>query len=78
MNCRALATLFLPISLGMTTPVFAESEGGHGGIVAAAPGRIEGSSDMISIGASINGIVERVLARQGDRVTSGQVLVNIV
>jgi len=78
MNCRALATLFLPISLGMTTPVFAESEGGHGGIVAAAPGRIEGSSDMISIGASINGIVERVLARQGDRVTSGQVLVSIV
>ena len=47
-------------------------------VMAAAPGRIEGSSDMISIGASINGTVERVEAHQGDRVTSGQTLIRIV
>jgi multidrug resistance efflux pump len=78
MNSRALATILLPLSICMTAPILAQSEGGNLRIVAAAPGRIEGSSDMISIGASINGIVERVQVRQGDHVTSGQVLLSIV
>ena len=32
-------------------------------VVAAAPGRIEGSGDAVSIGASITGIVETVTVR---------------
>jgi HlyD family secretion protein len=46
-------------------------------VVAAAPGRIEGSSDAIAVGASISGIVERVLVRQGDAVAAGQVLLRL-
>lgn len=45
--------------------------------VAAAPGRIEGSADTIQIGASISGIIEDVLVRQGDRISAGQVLIRI-
>jgi HlyD family secretion protein len=46
-------------------------------VVAAAPGRVEGSSDAIAIGASISGIVEKVSVRQGDTVSAGQILVRI-
>jgi HlyD family secretion protein len=46
-------------------------------IVAAAPGRIEGSSDAITVGASVSGIVESVAVQQGDRIKAGQVLVHI-
>jgi len=78
MKNTAVATWLLPISVCMTTPVYAENESAHPKVAAAAPGRIEGSSDMISIGASINGIVERVEAHQGDHVVAGQVLLRIV
>jgi HlyD family secretion protein len=46
-------------------------------VVAAAPGRIEGSGDAVSIGASITGIVETVTVRQGDQVSAGDLLVRI-
>jgi multidrug resistance efflux pump len=46
-------------------------------IVAAAPGRIEGSADAVPVGASISGIIETVSVSQGDRVSAGQVLVRI-
>jgi multidrug resistance efflux pump len=78
MKRRVLATWVLPLSLCMTAPAFPQSDNGQSRIAAAAPGRIEGSSDAISIGASINGLVERVLAHQGDHVTSGQVLLTLV
>jgi multidrug resistance efflux pump len=45
--------------------------------VAAAPGRIEGSADAIQVGASISGIIEDVLVKQGDRISAGQVLIRI-
>jgi multidrug resistance efflux pump len=78
MNGRAILKCLLPASIYMTTPIFAETEGSRAKTVAAAPGRIEGSSDMISIGASISGTVERVDVRQGDHVKAGQTLVRIV
>jgi multidrug resistance efflux pump len=78
MNSRAIFACLLPASICMTTPLFAEAEGNRTRTVAAAPGRIEGSSDMISVGASISGTVERVDVRQGDRVNAGQTLVRIV
>ena len=46
-------------------------------VLAAAPGRIEGSGEAVAIGASITGIVEQVAVRQGDPITAGQVLVRI-
>jgi multidrug resistance efflux pump len=50
----------------------------HRKVVAAAPGRIEGSGDAVLIGASISGIVEKVTVQQGDLVSAGQLLVRIV
>jgi HlyD family secretion protein len=49
----------------------------QGKVVAAAPGRIEGSTDAIPVGASISGIVEQVLVRQGETIKAGQVLLRI-
>jgi HlyD family secretion protein len=43
----------------------------------AAPGRIEGSAEPVSIGASITGLIEKVAVRQGDLVNAGDVLVRI-
>jgi HlyD family secretion protein len=49
----------------------------HHKVVAAAPGRVEGSQDAVSIGAAISGIVEKVTVRQGDLVSAGDLLVRI-
>ena len=46
-------------------------------VVAAAPGRIEGSQQPVAVGASITGIVEKVAVRQGDLVSAGDLLVRI-
>ena len=45
--------------------------------VAAAPGRIEGSADPVDVGASISGVVEKVLVQQGDKISVGQLLLRI-
>ena len=55
----------------------AENAAARRKVVAAAPGRIEGSADAVMIGASITGIVEKVAVRQGDLVSAGQLLVRI-
>jgi multidrug resistance efflux pump len=63
-----------------TMPTAAQTVGENAArrkIVAAAPGRIEGSADAILVGASINGIVEQVTVRQGDLISAGQLLVRI-
>jgi HlyD family secretion protein len=46
-------------------------------VVAAAPGRIEGSQEAVAVGASITGIVEQVTVQQGDVVPAGHLLVRI-
>jgi HlyD family secretion protein len=46
-------------------------------VAAAAPGRIEGSQEPVSVGAAITGIVEKVTVRQGDLVSAGDLLVRI-
>jgi multidrug resistance efflux pump len=48
-----------------------------GNAVASAPGRIEGASDVISIGTAASGIVEELRVTVGDLVTKGQVLAQI-
>jgi len=66
---------------GATIPAAAQDAGAGAAagrkVVAAAPGRIEGSQEPVSVGASITGIVEKVTVRQGDRVSAGDVLVRI-
>ena len=54
-----------------------QSENDHAKVIAAAPGRIEGSAQATEIGASIGGIVEKVLVKQGDTISVGQPLVRI-
>lgn len=46
-------------------------------VLAAAPGRIEGSADAIDVGASISGIVQKITVKQGDTIAVGQELVQI-
>jgi HlyD family secretion protein len=69
------------VVVAATTPAPAQDDGQDAAarrkVVAAAPGRIEGSGDAVSIGASITGIVESVTVRQGDQVSAGQLLVRI-
>jgi len=43
-------------------------------IVLAASGRVEGRSDTINIGPGTDGVISRVLVREGERVNQGQVL----
>jgi HlyD family secretion protein len=54
-----------------------EDSAAHRKVVAAAPGRVEGSQEPVLIGASITGIVEKVTVRQGDLVSAGDLLVRI-
>jgi multidrug resistance efflux pump len=54
-----------------------ESAGASRKVVAAAPGRIEGSQEAVPIGAAITGLVKQVAVRQGDPVQAGQLLVRI-
>jgi multidrug resistance efflux pump len=49
----------------------------HAKVIAAAPGRIEGSAEAVDIGGSIGGIVETVAVKQGDRIVAGQLLVRV-
>jgi HlyD family secretion protein len=70
----ALWLLALPIVSAIAN---AADDAARRKVVAAAPGRIEGSADAVSVGASITGIVEQVTVRQGDPITAGQVLVRI-
>lgn len=46
-------------------------------VVAAAPGRIEGAADTHRVGTSAQGVVRRLLVAQGDKVTAGQLLVEL-
>jgi HlyD family secretion protein len=71
--------LALPIVTAAAAPAVnaADDAAARRKVVAAAPGRVEGSADAVSIGASITGIVEQVTVRQGDPVVAGQLLVRI-
>src|SRR5438552_5127479 len=46
-------------------------------VTLAAPGRIEGRSDTIGVGASIDGVVRTIYVREGQRVSQGDVLADL-
>lgn len=43
-------------------------------VILACPGRIEGSSDVINVGAGIDGVLSAVLVNEGQQVAAGAVL----
>jgi HlyD family secretion protein len=43
-------------------------------IVLACPGRVEGQSDVINVGAGADGVLTSVLVQEGQRVSAGQVI----
>jgi HlyD family secretion protein len=43
-------------------------------VVLASPGRIEGSTDVINVGAGIDGVLAAVLVHEGQRIAAGQIL----
>lgn len=69
--------LLIAATISAHAPEAGEDAAGRRKVVAAAPGRIEGSGDAVSIGASITGIVEKVNVRQGELVSVGHLLVRI-
>ncbi len=44
----------------------------------AAPGRVEGASEVVEVGAAADGVVGEVLVREGQRVAAGDVLARLV
>jgi HlyD family secretion protein len=57
-----------------SVPVFAQA---GPKILAAAPGRIEGSSETIAVGVSTSGIIQEIFVREGDHVAKDQLLARI-
>lgn len=45
-----------------------------GNVVLAAPGRVEGQSEVIEVGASADGVLTEVRVREGQEVAAGEVL----
>lgn len=62
-------------SICIATPLFAQQERGE--LVAAAPGRIEGSGDILKIGAAVTGTVAESVVVEGQRVEAGALLARI-
>jgi len=46
-------------------------------VVLASPGRIEGLTDVVEVGAGIDGLIEAVHVKEGQRVTRGQLLAEL-
>jgi len=49
----------------------------QGEIVLACPGRVEGQSDAINVGAGADGVLTAVLVQEGQQVRAGQVIARI-
>jgi HlyD family secretion protein len=82
MSRLALWPAVLSAMLAIATTSVPAQDAGEGAaarhkVAAAAPGRIEGSQEPVSVGAAITGIVEKVTVRQGDLVSAGDLLVRI-
>ncbi|MGH9665741.1 MAG: HlyD family secretion protein, partial [Bryobacteraceae bacterium] len=43
----------------------------------ASPGRVEGESDTIRVGAAIDGVIRAIRVREGQRVSKGQILAEL-
>lgn len=43
-------------------------------IILACPGRVEGQSDIINVGAGADGVLKAILVQEGQQVRGGQVI----
>jgi multidrug resistance efflux pump len=46
-------------------------------VIAASPGRIEGASEAVRVGAGVDGVVEAVLVKEGQFVSAGTVMARL-
>jgi multidrug resistance efflux pump len=46
-------------------------------VVLASPGRIEGNSDIVEVGAGIDGVIQAILVKEGQEVKRGQLLAEL-
>ena len=46
-------------------------------VAVASPGRIEGASDTMEVGAAIDGVIQEIYVHEGQQVTRGQVLAEL-
>ena len=57
-----------------SAPAANRGDVGEPEIALAAPGRIEGASDTIEVGAGLDGVIAEIKVKEGDRVERGDVL----
>lgn len=76
-----LAILYRVLSSGPTVSAMRETavnrQAGADPVVVACPGRVEGRSDTIEVGAATDGVVQAVQVREGETVAKGAVLAEI-
>jgi len=46
-------------------------------VIAAAQGRVEGRTDSVEVGASVNGVIRSLRVKEGDRVSKGQIIAQL-
>lgn len=54
-----------------------ESSLDSGMVSLASPGRVEGQSDTVHVGAAVDGVIRTILVREGQRVSKGQILAEL-
>ncbi|HEY4426307.1 MAG TPA: efflux RND transporter periplasmic adaptor subunit [Pyrinomonadaceae bacterium] len=51
-----------------------QNQKAHDDVVLASPGRVEGQSDIINVGAGADGVLTSILVQEGQQVRAGQVI----
>jgi HlyD family secretion protein len=46
-------------------------------VALASPGRIEGRSDLVNVGAAMDGVIEKIFVKEGQRVRQGDILAEL-
>src|SRR5579863_4042462 len=62
---------------GSVEPVAMEPRAKVDSVTLASPGRIEGESDSIEVGAATDGVIGKIHVREGQRVSKGEVLAEL-
>src|SRR5690349_17149333 len=72
---KSLVTLLLLCGCG--DPSNANQGYNSGDIAAAAPGRLEGASETLRLGTSVQAPVAKLFVQEGDIVKAGQILLEL-
>ena len=66
------------LTAGCSQPkVTAEQNAGSTPPVLAAPGRVEGQSEVVEVGAAVDGVIAEVLVKEGQLVKAGELIARI-